>query len=110
MEHEVVRIVTPGTLTDETLLEERRDIMLASVFGQAGRFGLARLDLSAGVSAWRAVGQIDDYRLVQQIRKQNTLSCAIVFYAKTSFVAENTCGKASPPRSMPLFFSIVSAT
>jgi DNA mismatch repair protein MutS len=48
MEREVVRVVTPGTITDEALLEERRDTLLASVFGQGGRFGLAWLDLAAG--------------------------------------------------------------
>jgi DNA mismatch repair protein MutS len=58
MERAVVRIVTPGTLTDEALLEERRDTLLASVYGGGGdaggddgdsrRFGLAWLDLSAG--------------------------------------------------------------
>ena len=41
MEREVVRIVTPGTLTDEALLEERRDNVLASVCGSGSRFGLA---------------------------------------------------------------------
>src|SRR5258707_4131759 len=49
MEREVVRVVTPGTITDEALLEERRDTVLASVYGQGGRYGLAWLDLSA----WR---------------------------------------------------------
>jgi DNA mismatch repair protein MutS len=48
MEREVVRIVTPGTVTDEALLDERRDNVLASVCGSDGRFGLAWLDLSAG--------------------------------------------------------------
>src|SRR5271165_1550568 len=48
MEREVVRIVTPGTVTDAALLEERRDNVLASVFGAHGRYGLAWLDLSAG--------------------------------------------------------------
>ncbi|MEP6885825.1 MAG: DNA mismatch repair protein MutS [Gammaproteobacteria bacterium] len=48
MEREVVRIVTPGTLTDEALLDERRDNLLASVCGANGRFGLAWLDLAAG--------------------------------------------------------------
>ena len=48
MEREVVRIVTPGTITDEALLDERRDNLLASVCGSDGRFGLAWLDLSAG--------------------------------------------------------------
>jgi DNA mismatch repair protein MutS len=48
MEREVVRIVTPGTITDEALLDEHRDNVLASVCGANGRFGLAWLDLSAG--------------------------------------------------------------
>jgi len=48
MEREVVRIVTPGTVTDEALLDERRDTVLASVFGAGGRHGLAWLDLAAG--------------------------------------------------------------
>ncbi len=48
MEREVVRIVTPGTVTDEALLEDRRDNFLASIHGQSGRYGLAWLDLSAG--------------------------------------------------------------
>jgi DNA mismatch repair protein MutS len=48
MEREVVRIVTPGTVTDEALLDERRDNVLASVCGANGRFGLAWLDLSGG--------------------------------------------------------------
>ncbi len=48
MEREVVRIVTPGTVTDEALLEERRDTLLASVCEGAAGFGLAWLDLAAG--------------------------------------------------------------
>jgi DNA mismatch repair protein MutS len=48
MEREVVRIVTPGTVTDEALLEDRRDNLLACVCVADGRFGLAWLDLSGG--------------------------------------------------------------
>jgi DNA mismatch repair protein MutS len=48
MEREVVRILTPGTVTDEALLDERRDTVLASVCAAQDRFGLAWLDLSAG--------------------------------------------------------------
>ena len=48
MEREVVRIVTPGTITDEALLEERRDQLLVSIAVAGGRYGLAWLDLSAG--------------------------------------------------------------
>src|SRR5258708_29900654 len=48
MDREVVRIVTPGTVTDEALWEERRDTVIAGVYGQGGHYGLAWLDLSAG--------------------------------------------------------------
>ncbi len=48
MEREVVRIVTPGTVTDDALLEERRDNLIASVFAAGEHYGLAWLDLSAG--------------------------------------------------------------
>ena len=68
VERQVVRVVTPGTITDEALLEDRRDTLLAAVAFEprrdagaaaaagtggasgkdGGRFGLAWLDLGAG--------------------------------------------------------------
>lgn len=48
VERKVVRIVTPGTVTDEALLQERRDtLLMAVVRGKAG-FGLAWADLAGG--------------------------------------------------------------
>ncbi|MET0084560.1 MAG: DNA mismatch repair protein MutS [Sedimenticola sp.] len=48
VERKVVRVVTPGTVTDEALLEERRDNLLAALLELDGHFGLATLDLSGG--------------------------------------------------------------
>ncbi len=51
VERKVVRIVTPGTITEEALLEERRDNLLCAVSSSANsspRYGLAILDLSSG--------------------------------------------------------------
>ena len=48
VERKVTRIVTPGTVTDEALLEERRDGLLAALHGQGGVYGIAVLDLSSG--------------------------------------------------------------
>src|SRR5262249_44198814 len=48
IERQVVRIVTPGTVTDSALLEERADTLVAALVCERGRFGLAWLDLSAG--------------------------------------------------------------
>ncbi|MEW8508257.1 MAG: DNA mismatch repair protein MutS [Candidatus Thiodiazotropha sp.] len=48
VERKVVRIVTPGTLTDEALLEERRENLLAAINETADGYGLATLDLASG--------------------------------------------------------------
>jgi len=48
VERQVVRIVTPGTLTDEALLEERRSSLLAAMVRESEVFGLAWLELSSG--------------------------------------------------------------
>ncbi|GIX47283.1 MAG: DNA mismatch repair protein MutS [Candidatus Tectimicrobiota bacterium] len=45
---EVVRVITPGTVTEEALLEERRNNFLVAVCPAAGAFGLAALDVSTG--------------------------------------------------------------
>ena len=48
VERQVTRVVTPGTLTDEALLAEHRDNLVASVFGDNNGFGIAWLDLAGG--------------------------------------------------------------
>ena len=53
VERKVTRIVTPGTLTDDALLDERRDCVLVAINPLAGdsknqTFGLAALDLAGG--------------------------------------------------------------
>lgn len=45
---EVVRVVTPGTLTDEALLEPKRPNRLASAWPVGTRVGLAWVELSTG--------------------------------------------------------------
>ncbi|MEW8534607.1 MAG: DNA mismatch repair protein MutS [Candidatus Thiodiazotropha endolucinida] len=47
VERKVVRIVTPGTLTDEALLEERRENLLLAI-NEGDDYGLAALDLASG--------------------------------------------------------------
>ncbi len=48
MERKVVRIVTPGTLTDESLLEARSASILLAVARNKQTWGMAALDLAAG--------------------------------------------------------------
>ena len=48
VERRVVRIVTPGTVTDEALLSERRDNLIGAVYHDGDLFGLAMLDVTSG--------------------------------------------------------------
>ncbi len=48
MKREIVRVVTPGTLTDEGLLDPRVSNYLAGVVEVAGKLGLAWVELSTG--------------------------------------------------------------
>src|ERR1700680_590294 len=48
LERQVVRIVTPGTVTDSALLEERQDTLVGALAREGAGFGLAWLDLAAG--------------------------------------------------------------
>jgi DNA mismatch repair protein MutS len=48
VERKVVRVVTPGTVTDAALLEERRDNLLLAIAAGRSNYGLAWIDLSTG--------------------------------------------------------------
>jgi len=48
VERKVVRILTPGTLTDEALLDEHQDNLLVSLCSQQQRHGIAVLEISTG--------------------------------------------------------------
>ncbi|MEE9337681.1 MAG: DNA mismatch repair protein MutS [Methylococcaceae bacterium] len=48
VERKVVRTVTPGTVTDEALLEDRKDNFLVSIAVSAQTYGIACLDLTSG--------------------------------------------------------------
>jgi DNA mismatch repair protein MutS len=48
VKREVVRILTPGTLTEDTLLDARRHNYLAALAEASGELALASLDLSTG--------------------------------------------------------------
>jgi DNA mismatch repair protein MutS len=48
VERQVMRVVTPGTLTDAALLEDKRDNLLLALCPQRGTVGLAWLSLASG--------------------------------------------------------------
>ncbi|MEE4164268.1 MAG: DNA mismatch repair protein MutS [Woeseiaceae bacterium] len=59
VERKVMRVVTPGTLTDEALLSERRDNLVAAVCADGDAVGIAWLDLSGGRFRITEVADLD---------------------------------------------------
>lgn len=49
VERKVVRIITPGTVTDDALLTERRPTTLLALYNRDNRYGLACVELSTGL-------------------------------------------------------------
>lgn len=48
VERKIVRIITPGTVSDEALLDDSRDNLISCVYYQQSNFGLATLDITSG--------------------------------------------------------------
>jgi len=48
VERQVTRILTPGTISDESLLEERHDNLLAAISNHKEQYGIAILDITSG--------------------------------------------------------------
>jgi DNA mismatch repair protein MutS len=74
VERQVVRVVTPGTVTDEAFLEERRDTLLAALCREGSRFGLAWLELSSGrFTVLEAEGEEALYGEIERVKPAEIL-------------------------------------
>ncbi len=67
VERQVVRIITPGTLTDEALLEDKHDNLLAAVLTTKQGWGLAWVELASG--RFRAMELDDDESLSAELAR-----------------------------------------
>jgi len=48
VERRVTRIITPGTVSDEALLDGKHENLLVALYQRQGKFGLAAVDISSG--------------------------------------------------------------
>lgn len=59
VERKVVRIVTPGTISDEALLPDKQDNLLAAVYSYKNQFGFATLDITSGRFTLSELGDVE---------------------------------------------------
>jgi DNA mismatch repair protein MutS len=69
VERKVMRIVTPGTVTDEALLDDKQDNILAAIVGVKGQFGYATLDITSGRFAISELA--DNESLAAELQRTN---------------------------------------
>jgi DNA mismatch repair protein MutS len=117
MERQVVRIVTPGTVTDDALLEQRRETLLASLWqdgsGAGGprraraRFGLAWLDLASGRFSVAELDSSEDL----QAELERLRPAEILLAESQELALAALCGQRSVVRARaPWHFELATAS
>jgi DNA mismatch repair protein MutS len=94
VERKVVRVVTPGTLSDEALLDDRADNLLLAVAQHQDDYGLSYLDLSTG--RFRVLEITGEEALSGELQR---LDPAETLYHETVFNPEITARRGA--RSQP---------
>jgi DNA mismatch repair protein MutS len=75
VERAVVRVLTPGTLSDEALLDDRSDNLLAALHLSEDQYGIATLDMSSGRFQLSQVS--DDQELHSELQRLNPVEILI---------------------------------
>ncbi|MDP6166128.1 MAG: DNA mismatch repair protein MutS [Gammaproteobacteria bacterium] len=96
VERKVVRVVTPGTLTDEALLDASQDRLLCAVSHLGNTYGIAALDMSSGRFNLSQASNEDELQtLLQRLRPAELLydeSSSMI-----SLLDEWTCRRPQAP-------------
>ncbi|MEM7679961.1 MAG: DNA mismatch repair protein MutS [Pseudomonadota bacterium] len=71
---EVVRVITQGTLTEDSLLDARENNYIAALSSVAGQYGLAWLEFSTGDFKVQAIGNNDANAAIERIAPKELLT------------------------------------
>ena len=93
VERKVVRVVTPGTVSDEALMDERSDNLLLAINPLDKLYGLAYLDLSSG--RFRLLEVHGEEALLSELQRLNP---AEVLYAESLTMSDVTDRPGSRPQ------------
>jgi len=69
VERKVVRVITPGTITEESLLDDRSDSLLVAIAVIDEQFGIASLDIASGRFILQQTANLD--HLISEITRLN---------------------------------------
>ncbi|MDD1611792.1 MAG: DNA mismatch repair protein MutS [Methylococcaceae bacterium] len=104
VERKVMRIITPGTVTDEALLEDRKDNLLVALCPLHQRYGIASLDLTSGRFVLQEVDSED-----QMLSEIGRLNPAELLYDESWTLPDNLKQRSGLCRRPPWHFEAESA-
>jgi len=104
VERAVVRVLTPGTLSDEALLDDRSDNLLAAIHCANNHYGIATLDMSSGRFQLLEAKQVDE--LHSELQRLNPVEILISEDFPTIDWLKNWIGLRTQP---PWLFDLDSA-
>ena len=105
VERKVVRTVTPGTVTDEALLEDRKDNFLVAIYWVSDVYGIACLDLGSGRFVLQEVNS--EEQLLSEIERLNPAELLVSDDFHLPNVLKERKGMCKRP---PWHFDLESAT
>ncbi len=95
VERKVLRVVTPGTISDEALLESGRDNLLVAISGVAEDYGVACMDLGSGRFTVFEVSGEEPLR--SEIQRLSPVEILLLETLATSDIAQHPEVSLRPP-------------
>ncbi|MEO8714813.1 MAG: DNA mismatch repair protein MutS, partial [Acetobacteraceae bacterium] len=93
---EVVRLVTPGTLTEDTLLEARRPNLLVALAADRTELGAAWLDVSTGLFETDAIAPADLPALLGRLDPAEILAAEAIALGEFTARRAPSCAPSAP--------------
>ncbi|HPJ84917.1 MAG TPA: DNA mismatch repair protein MutS [Methanothrix sp.] len=92
VKREIIRVITPGTIIEPSMLEEGSNNYLASVFEEDGKIGLSFLDVSTGEFLATELSD-GDQKLASELAKFRPSECLIAKSADPRLVGDGAGGR-----------------
>ena len=99
VERQVTRIITPGTITDEALLDERTDNLLSAIYLHKKGYGVATIDVTSGRFSVQQLPTVD--ALASELERQ---SPAELLYPESCKLPESIQGFSGLTRQPDWYF------
>ena len=95
VERRVVRVLTPGTLTDEALLDDQSDSLLAAIVAHQTHYGVATLDMSTG--RFQVLEVLGEDELLSELQRLNPVELLVSEELSALQVAPRQTVRSRPP-------------